>query len=265
MKGGVLNSLFALCLIALIAGMSWRDMHPRSAPADTSLLDMLTYYAGPEATSALMPDDRLPVTIDVGDFSYASDGRTIWTPHGMAPTTFPQRQINLQFNFKSLPQDPAQTIEKINAVAGEWVHKGDIVNTYIVNYSPEKADLKDYAKLLHAAYDKFSKITPVNSDRIIIVAGINIQWGEGALKDLQELAPKFLVHLPQTHISPELLSQLAALDCNLILQYPAGTQVADIDMAAFKKLNSLSGITLPLDPHRPLLKKEDKVGLFPKF
>lgn len=265
MNSKILNSLSVLCLLAIIAVMSWRDMHPRIEIRNSPVVSLLTYYAGPDITADMVPDDGRPLTIDAGDFSYAPDGKTVWTPHGMLPTTFAQRQMILQFNFNSLPQNPVQTIEKIQAVADEWMRKGDTINTFIFNYSPAKVDLKAYKALLQAAYDKFSKKSPLSIKRYLVFASINIQWGSEALKALQEDSPRFLVHLPQTHISQECLSKLAALKYNLILQYPAGTRVEDIDISALQKLSSLSSITLALDPRRPLLKKEEKVGLFPKF
>jgi hypothetical protein len=266
MNNKLLNILSILCLIAIVSIMSWRDMHPKiETDTSPSALGMLAYYAGDNVTPAMAPDDsseRLPITIGLGDFSYTPDGKVIWTPHGMPPATFAQRQVNLQFHFKDMPRDPAETISKIKAVADEWVHKGDTVNTLILDYSPEKADLKAYAALLKAAHSALKK-------NYVIYAGVNILWAEGpqkdVLKDLQDSSPQFLIHLTQAQISPELLSKLQAFKYNFIMQFPAGVQLKDIDMATLKKLGSLTGITLTLDPHKPLPVKEEKVGLFPKL
>jgi len=263
MNAKILNSLAILCLIVVIGVMSWRDMHPKiEADALSPSLGIVAYYAGPDVTPAMIPDDSKPITIGVGEFSYTSDDKLSWTPHGMPPTTIAQRQVNLQFNFKSLPKNPDETIKKITSLAEDWKHKGDTVTTLVLDYSPAKADLKAYAVLLGAAHGAFK-------GSYVIYTGINILWTDGpqkeALKELQDTSPQFLIHLPQAHISPELLSKLAALKYNLVLQYPAGTQMADLDMAALKKIPSLTGVTLTLDAHRPLPKKEEKIGLFPKL
>lgn len=272
MNNKAVNILSILCLIAVVGIMSWRDMHPKSEDDAATLLGILAYYAGDGVTPAMVPDEgntRLPITVGLGDFSYAPDGKAIWTPHGMPPTTIAQRQVNLQFHFGGLPRDPAETISKIKAVTDEWVHKGDTVNTLILDYNPEKADLKAYATLLKAAYDTFSKPDATYSNRCVVNAGINVLWAEGpqkdTLKDLQDYSPQFLIHLPQAQISPELLSRLEAFKYNFILQFPAGVQLKDIDRATLKKLGSLTGITLTLDPHKPLPVKEEKIGLFPKL
>jgi hypothetical protein len=270
MNSKTLNTFSILCLIAIVGVMSWRDMHPKADVNAVSALDMITYFAGPDITPAMIPNDNSrPVTISLGDFSYAPDDSPLWTPHGMPPTTFAQRQVNLQFNFKSLPQNPAKTIEKINTIAESWMSKGDTVNVLILDYRARKPDLKAYAALLKAAHDEFSRPTEKFGSRYTIYAGIDLLWAEGqqkdALKDFQDYAPQFLIHLPQTHISPELLSKLQAFKYNVILQFPAGTRVEDIDVATLKKIASLSSVTLTLDAHKPLPKKEEKIGLFPKL
>jgi len=265
MNSKILNSFFIFCLIVVIGVMSWRDMHPKVATDTSSSLGMLAYYAGDGITPEMIPDEggvRLSVTVGVGEFSYTLDDKAVWTPHGMLPATIAQRQVNLQFHFKDLPKNPDETIKKIKAVTEDWVHKGDLVTTLILDYSPVNADFKDYTALLKAAHEAFKK-------SYVIYAGINVLWADGPqkdmLKELQDESPQFLVHLPQVHISQELLSKLAALKYNVILQYPAGTQMGDIDRADLKKLNSLAGVTLTLDAHKPLPKKEENIGLFPKL
>ena len=263
MNNKILNSLSILGLIVVVGVMSWRDMNPKIDTDTSSALGMITYYAGTGITPAMIPNDNSwPITVGLGEFSTTPDGKTVWTPQGMPPTTIAQRQINLQFHFNSLPRDPAETVKKLKAIAEDWKHKGDTINVLVLDYTPEKPDLKAYSALLKAAHDTFIK-------SYVIYAGVNILWAEGpqkeALKDLQDNSPQFLIHLPQAHISPELFSRLEAFKYNSILQFPAGTLPGDIDALSLKKLGSLTGVTLALDPHKPLPKKEEKIGLFPKL
>ena len=262
MNSKVLNALSILCLIIVVGVMSWRDMHPKMAAEASSSFGMLTYYAGADITPAMVPDDSKPVTVGLGEFSYTPDGKTVWTPQGMPPATFAQRQVNMQFHFKNLPHSPVETIQIIKGVAESWVRKGNTISVLVLDYSADKnPDFKAYADLLKAAHAAFSNIHL----GFTIYAGVNILWQKDALKDLQDYSPQFLIHLPEARISPELLSRLEAFKYNVVLQFPAGVLPGDIDAAALKKLTSLTGVALTLDPHKPLPKKEEKIGLFPKL
>ena len=262
MDNKILNTLSILGLITVVSVMSWRDMHPKIDDGSSSL-GTITYYAGTGITPAMIPDDHnWPITMGLGEFSTTPDGKAVWAPNGQQPATIAQRQVNLQFHFKSMPHDTAETVKIIKTVADDWKRKGDIINILLLDYSAEKPDLKAYAALLKAAHDAFLK-------SYVICAGVNILWADGpqkdALKDLQDDSPQFLIHLPQAHISPEFLSRLEAFKYNFILQFPAGTLPGDIDVTPIKKLGFLTSLTLTLDPHKPLPKKEEKIGLFPKL
>ena len=267
MNNKTLNILSILCLIIVIGVMSWRDMHPKLGAPDAYVFT--TYYAGQNITPAMIPDDSMPITIGLGEFSYTPDGKTKWTQQSMPPTTFAQRSVNLQFHFRGLPHNPTDTVQKIKALTDEWVRKGDTVSDIIFDYSPEKPDFKAYSSLLKTAYNELSKPKAGNPPQYTIFASANVLWTDGpqkdALKDLQDNSTQFLFHLPQAHISPELFSKLEVFKYNFVLQFPAGTQPKDINVASIKKLGSLTGITLELDPHKPLPKKEEKIGLFPKL
>ncbi len=266
MNNKVINALSILCLIVVIGIMSWRDMNPKSNIDEAYRSEMATYYAGANITPEMIPDDSMPITIAVGEFSYTPDGKTVWKPQGMPATTFAQRQINLQFHFNGLPHNPAETIEKIKAVAEDWKHKGDDPAILILDYSAEKPDLKSYAALLKTTHDDFKKN---HIDPYTIYSVINIQWLEGskkeAIEELQDDSTVFLVQLPQAHISEDVFSKLDSIKHNLALQFPSGTQLGDLDMPRIKKISSLIGVTLTLDPHKPIPKKEEKIGLFPKL
>jgi hypothetical protein len=261
MNDKVINSLIALGLIAVIGVMSWRDMHPKVEINDaTWAQNMLTYYAGAGITPAMIPDDNKPLTIDLGTFSYAADGKTVWISQSMAPVTFAQRQVNLQFDFSSLPQNPAETVQKIKTVSDDWVHKGDTINVLVLDYSPAKVDAAAYTAFLKTVHDAFKRPYPY-----VIYAGINISWHDDVLKALQDVSAQFVARLPEKQISPDLFTQLAAIKYNLVLQYPAGTNLDHLDVSSLKKLPSLSGVELTLDANKPLPKKEDKIGLFTKL
>ena len=263
MNNKILNILSGVALIAIIGVMSWRDMHPKIDTTAAPRLGVLSYYAGDGVTLDMIPDNGWPITVGVGSLSYAPDDKLLWTPHGMPPVTIAQRQINLQFYFgKNLPKNPDETIEKIKSIADEWTHKGNGVSIIVLDYSPAEPDLKAYVALAKAARNAFK-------EKYIAFAGINALWPEGpqkaSLEDLQKESPRFLIHLPQASIVPQFLAQLAALRYNFILQYPEGTRLEDIDANSLKTLPRLTGVTLGLDPHKPLPKKEEKIGLFPKL
>jgi hypothetical protein len=256
-----MNTLYIVALAAVIGVMSWRDMHPKQ---NTYLPKPLatSYYAGADITPAMVPDDNIALSIGLGTFSYARDGKVSWKPQGMPPTTFAQRQINLQFHFNNLPHDPKETIKIIKAAIEDWTHKGDIINVLLFDYNAEKPDLDAYKTLLRAAHEAFHK-------NYVIYSGINILWAEGPqkniLNDLHESSPRFLIQAPQAPVSPQLFSKLEALKYDFVLQFPAGTQPEEINRPRLEKLDFLTGIALTLDPHKPLPKKEDKIGLFPKL
>jgi len=261
MNDKVINSLLALGLIAVIGAMSWRDMHPKVEINDaTWAQNMATYYAGSGITAAMIPDDNKPLTVDLGTFNYEAGGKVVWTPQGMPPTTFAQRQVNLQFDFSGLPQNATETVQKIKTVSDDWVHKGDTITVLVLNYTPAKVDAAAYAAFLKVVHDAFKGPSPY-----IIYAGINISWQDDVFKALQAHSAQFVVQLPETRLAPDLLARLTALKYNLVLQYPAGTSLNDLDVPSLKKLPSLTGVELTLDAHKPLPKKEDKIGLFPKF
>ena len=265
MNNKIINVVSILCVAVVVGVMSWRDMHRDVSSNPSPGLGVTAYYAGPDITPSMVPDDSLSITASLGEFSYTPAGKTVWTPHGMGPTTFAQRQLNPEFHFKTLPRNPAETINKIEAAAEEWVRKGDTINAVVIDYSPEKADLKSYAALIKAAHNELKKA----KGEYVVFASINPQWTgdawQSALKDLQDDSPQFLIHVPQANISPELFAKLEAMKHNFILQFPQGALPKDIDMASLKKLRSLVGITLTLDPHNPPPKKEEKIGLFPKL
>ena len=264
MNNKIINTLSVVSLVAIVGVMSWRDMHPKIDTAALPRLGILGYYAGEGVTPDMIPDNNgWPITVGAGSLSYAPNDKLLWTPQGMPAVNIAQRQINLQFYFgKSLPKNPAETIEKIKAVTEEWVRKGDEIGVIVLDYSPAEPDLKAYTALAKATYSAFK-------GKHAICAGVNVLWPEwlqkDALKDLREVTPGFLIHLPQASIAPPTLARLAALKHDFILQYPAGTQMEGIDTNGIKTLSGLAGVTLGLDPHKPLPKKEEKIGLFPKL
>lgn len=261
MNDKIVNGLFGLGIVTLIGVMSWRDMHPAVISNDANWVqNEISYYAGGNIAAGMIPDDSKPVTINVGTFNYGAGGKLAWAPHGMPAATFAQRQINLQFDFSSLPKDPAATIKKIKAVSEEWVHKGDAVNVLILNDTEPKVDVAAYDALNKVVYETFRR-----THSFIIYDGINVAWPEATLKTLQQNSSQFVVQLPEIHIAPELFARLKVIKYNLVLRYPVGAMANDLDVAMLKKLSNLSGVELTLDANKPLPKKEDAVGLFPKF
>jgi hypothetical protein len=261
----ILNRFSILCLIAVIAVMSWRDMNPGPKTDDTQALNIRSYYAGPDITPDMIPHDNRPVTIDVGVFSYAKKGELVWAPHGMPPGTFAQRQVYLRFNFKGMPQHPEKTLEKIQAVAKAWRQKGNSVSAFVLNYAPEKADFGRYSALIQAAYNKFTNVNSSRGSKTLIFAGINTGWGAEALKGFQYYTADFLIELPQGAVPAEMLTRLAALERNFSLQYPSGMLPDKADVEKLKKIDFMKGVVLTLDSRKPLPKNENKVGLFPKL
>ncbi len=262
MNNKTFNILSVLCLIAVIGVMSWRDMHPKGGSASTVPMLSLTYFADSAIASAQIPDDNIPVTIDQGEFKYTPDGKTLWAHQGMSPVTLAQRQINLLLHFDGLPQDPAETLEKIQTLTDDWKHQGTGISLLVVYYHPQKPNLKAYTALIRALHNRFK-------ESFNIIAMGDTSWLEDPLKTglepLREYSPWFTIALPHPAISPELLSKLKKFPYSFTLQFPAGVLPADIDMATLKKIGLLEGGILTLDPSKPLPKKEEKIGLFPKF
>jgi hypothetical protein len=264
MNNKALNIFYILCLVLAVGIMSWRDMHPKvNAALAAPGLGVTSYYVGAHITPAMIPDDSKPLTIGLGGFITTPDGKTIWKQGHWLPTTFAQRQINLQFHFEGLPRDPAETVSKIKSITEDWVHKGDTVNVLILDYSPDQnPDFKAYAAFLKAAHDAFKRT-------YVLYTLVDTSWVEGpqkeSLKELQDSSPVFLIRLTQSQMSPAFLSRLEAFNYNFVLQFPVGVRWEDLDMAALKKLTSLNGITLTLDPRQTLLKPEEKIGVLPKL
>ncbi len=264
MSDRVFNILAALCLVAVIGVMSWRSMHPAPFAAQGTLT---FYYAGNGITPDKIPADQNPITVGVGSFSYPENGKTVWTPQGMPPVTIAQRQINLQFRFDGLPNDPAATIKQIEAVITDWQHRGDIVNLLIFDYSPAKPDIKAYTALINAANAHFTREYKASPYAIYPTA--NPHWTrqtraaiiDGALRGMTP----FVIPVPEAKISQKLFKQLSGFMFRFILQFPKGVSDADIDLPRLLKLENLYGITLTLDPQKPLPQNKDTVGLFPKL
>ena len=264
MSDKIFNILATLCLVAVIGYMSWRSMHPPLSGHPTSA--PISYYAGDGITPADFPADNNPVTVDVGTFSYAPDGRMTWTPGNLPAVTISQRQINLQFRFDGLPQAPAKTIQKLETVLKSWTHKGDIVNILIFDYDGAKPDFTAYANLINATNAHFTK--EYTSNPYAVYPTLNLRWMEAAQSSFFEKLNSSTVavlSIPETHIPQKLFKHLADFEFQFILRFPEGKNVADIDMPHLIKLKALNGVTLTLDPHKPLFVKKDPVGLFPKL
>jgi hypothetical protein len=258
MKAKISSIAPILGLVVIIGIMSWRDMHP-TAPSRAPLMP-IAYYAGADAMPALVPEDSVPVIIYQGKISYTSDGKAVWTDTGMKPATFAQRQVNLRLQFTSLPKDLVETEEKIQSLATEWQHQGSAISIIFVDYRPANPDFTAYAAFLRALHAHFKEFN------FGIVA--DESWLQEPLKshvpELQDYVMT-LVDLPAPAISPELFAQLEQFHFNAIMRFPAGVSNADVDKTIFEKLKYSSGFALTIDPHAPPVKKEEKVGLFPKF
>ncbi|MFH1158556.1 MAG: hypothetical protein V1721_06700 [Pseudomonadota bacterium] len=262
MKGKILPFLSILFLIAVVGVMSWRDMHPEAGGGKPEKLSSFTYHADTGVTPAMIPDDNNPVTIALGTFRHAPDGKTEWIPQGMPPAILAQRQVNLLFRFDGLPKNPAETLEKMQFLVKDWERQGNTAATLFLDYRPKTPDFRSYAEFLDAAHDRF-RLT--NSLGIVT----DISWTDIQERDPFEQLHKnivlFQIDLPQPKIAPELFLKLKRLRYAFLIRFPAGVLPADLDMRDYKKLMTLSGIVLTLDPHNPWPQKEERIGIFPKL
>lgn len=251
-KDKIFPVVSVMILAALVFWMSWRDMHPElSAPESAGTkLKTFTYYAGPAIKPDMVPNDNLPVTIAV--------------PDGMAPTTFAQRQMNLLFQFNSLPEDAAEAVKKSRAVVRDWETQGNTVVTIFIDYRPQKADPKAYAAFLKAFREEFK-----NSQNLVVAA--DADWQKEDLRTLAEYTPAFLIETPQADLSFSWLTELAKTGYEFILQFPAGVLPEDVEKTTLKQIKAMSdppaiaGYVFTLDPQKPWPKTEEGIGLFPKL
>ena len=262
MNGKIFPFLSVLFLIAVVGIMSWRDMHPKVDEGKPEELSSFFYHVDTNITPDMIPNDNNPVTIVLGTFKYASDGKTEWISQGMSPAIFAQRQVNLLLRFDGLPKNPEKTLKKIQSLIKDWEQQGNTLTTIFLDYRPKSPDFTSYTEFLNAAYDRFRL-----SHSFGVVA--DVSWLEPSyknqLKQLHKNVSVFLVDLPNPKIAPEIFSRLETFGYAYFLRFPAGILPADIDMREYKKLKPLSGIVLTLDPHNPWSRKKERIGIFPKL
>lgn len=263
MSNKALNIFYALCLIGLVGVMSWRDMHPTAAPVKVTTPTLFTYHAGADIpSSSAVPGDTMPVSVFQGMLAKDADGKVVWTPQGMAPATFVQRQVSLVLRLKALPPDPVETFRRIEERVNEWKRQGTVVAALVMEYAPEDGDFGAYADFLEAAYAHFT-------GKQIILAGTEDSalpaFKKADLGRMVRAAPMVLIGLSEPRISPERMAELKALEYGFILRFPVGVLPQDIPLKPFEDMPMFRGFSFTLDPHNPWPKKGSEVGLFPKF
>jgi len=254
--------LSVLLLAAVVGVMSWRGMHPQ--PGVARQADIVSgYYADVDATAALVPDDGLPVTIAQGTFIYAADKKTGFTFQGMPPALFAQRQVNVLLRFKGMPENPAGTFAKMDSLLEGWKRQGINVSIILLDYRPKTPDFRSYSKFIKAAKKHFS------ADPHLFVPVADAAWldqqQKGELRLLREDAPFFLFDAGRPGTSPELLLALESFGYNFQLLLPATGLPAGIGESALRKNSFFGGSLLTLDPRKPFVKREEKIGLFPRL
>lgn len=241
-----------LLLAAVIGIMSWRDMHPQKELAGQASENIPTgYFVDSSITPGLIPDDNLPLSIAQGRFKYKPNGKMEFTPQGVPPTLFAQRQITLLLQFDALPKNREETFKKILSLIADWKHQGNIVNGVIFDYRPRRPaaqpDFPAYAEFL-AAFRKFSL-----PDAYLLIPMIDFSWSKNLALLSQDGIPFFLADLPPANIP------VPAFNHKFQLRVPAGVSLPSIENHLFV------GSLTTLDPHSaPPLAKE-KLGLFPAF
>lgn len=263
MSSKALNILMIIGLMVAIGLMSWRDMHAGGSAGASAGPSIFGYYTGKDLTPAMIPDDRIPLVISQGIFSYTPAGKMTWERDGMEPALFPQRDVRLLFHFKNLPSRPEETIKKIDSIIKEWERMGTTPSLLILDYTPEKPDLKSYTTLLEALAAHFA-----NASQQAAVGTIRPDWLETApdiLNTLHAYQAYFIIPVPENKIPEALVPALKTTHYNIVLQYP-GSRKEDLPPStAYKEIPSVPNVMMTLTPGSLPPKKRSKVGLFPKF
>jgi hypothetical protein len=260
----ILTAFSVLLLAATIGVMGWHDLRPQSVDREKEINIVTGYYAGDDATAAMIPGDDMPVTIAQGEFKYTVWGRAEFTRRGMPPATFAQRQINLLLRFDALPKKPEETFAKIKALADDWANQGNIVSVIYLDYRPENPDFNAYSGFMKG----LKKYFKVNSHLLVPVA--DISWIEdrqkkAGLQLLRKDTPFFLVELNKPELPAGSQQKLENAGYGFQLKLPAEAISSDFDGKALKKTGFFVGGMLTLGPHQNLLKQEPKIGIFPRL
>lgn len=252
-----LTFFFILCLTLVIGVMSWRGMHPEKATAPNSAA---SYYINDKLPTAPIPDDNIPLTIAQGEFRYAQDGSVRFTHKGMLPSLFAQRQVNILLTFATMPKNAAETFSKIEALLQEWKHQGTTISVLFLDYRPPKTDVKAFTAFIQGLKKHFSK------DPHVLIPVVDINWSETQDHQLLlEDIPTVLVDIQKLPPTLAQLGKLSGFKSNFQLRLPVTELSDDEIIGILPKTKFFGGYFLTLDTRKPLTKKSQTIGLFPKL
>lgn len=268
MNDRLLTILSVIVFIGVVGAMSWHDMHPSQLVAPKNMAPVISsYYAGEKIAFKDIPDDNLSVVVLAGRFSYAADGKMTFTPKGMPPASFAQRQVHILLQFDGMPKDPAKTIDQIQSVAKDWNNAGNDVNAIFMDYRPKNPDFKAYAALINGFKNDYNA-NPYKRINYNLAPLVNLSWLNDSmkpgLKSIEEKSAFFLIDLRPQDVTPETAKKLENAGYRYDLRLTAGALPSDI-ASGKEVLSSIGRYMVTLTPGVVIPKKEEKIGIFPKF
>lgn len=246
-----------LALVLAVGWMSYHDLRPKQQQVPAHLAKRIAseYFVETSGTPAHIPDDSLPVTIHAGEIAEG------FTPHGMAPVTLPQRQVNLAFTLKRPPADRAAIEAQILSAVEQWKQQGNEIVALFIDYRPATApDFKAYEALLEQL-----KGTP-KTKLYHIAPTLDLAWVKGAdYIPLKEHASAFLIEYDGGDIET-FLAQTRDIPYAFRVKLPAGKEEQNRALIEKLKQHPRFGSAMQaIDSSSPMPEKEEPIRLWPKL
>ena len=257
--------LFILALICTVTFMSWQDMNYKpseDASKKTISNVVMSYYAGKDAIEDIIPEDSRPLIIYAGKF-ITKNGKVVFNTDGMKPSTFAQRQVNLLFDIKDIPQNKTTVINTIKKEIKKWSAVGNDIPAIFMDHNPKKPDFDAHVKLVKEIKES------IKPSLYHFVPVINFSWVKDKKKfnylKLADVSTFFLLKMKEKEVTDKNLKTLENIGYSFQILMPKGYDASAIDIKQLSKNRFFNYSVAYLDPKKSIKKEEFVIGVLPKF
>ena len=136
-----LYATLGFCLV--IAAMTWYDLQPK-IPVQSSPGEY--YLIGADTPLQQVPENQMAVILWGGEI----DANGALTTPGKEPTLFSQREVNLLFRMRVMPDEHAAAFDTIDKAVHAWEKAGNQISILYIDYAVDTPDWQALNSFLRA-------------------------------------------------------------------------------------------------------------------